>query len=133
MTYAAIYTAIEITVRGVLGSTPVQLANQYIDTSNSTEWARITHLPAAASPATLGSGGQNDRPGLTQVDVFRTAGTGPGTLPDDIVATFPHGLTYSTTGGDVYGLLAYRDGGSLVEDGWWMERVVIQWRGLTAY
>ncbi|MDP4299927.1 phage tail terminator-like protein [Leptothrix discophora] len=131
MSYAAIYQSIEATVKTALGTTPLQLPNTFINTQGVAVFARITHLPAAAFAATLGTTGQNSRPGLSQVDVFVRAGTGSTALPDTIVSAFGRSTQYTYADGSVYELLAYRDVGSAVEDGYWQERVVIQWKAIT--
>lgn len=138
MTYQAIYDALEGAVTTALAGIPLQTPNTYIDPRAISEFARITHLPATAAVATLGTTGQNFRPGLTQIDIFTRAGSGNSTTPDSIVAAFPRGTQYTVTDGDVYEVLAYRDGGNLVEDssgnggGFWQERVIVTWSALTS-
>jgi hypothetical protein len=134
MTYATMYSAIETVITGAVGAAPVQLPNELVNIVNADSFVRVTHLPAAAMSATLGTSGQNFRPGITQVDVFIKAGTGASSIPDAIVAAFPRGLMVANDFGDLYQLIAHRDGGELDPDGeWWQERVVIQWKALTSF
>jgi len=131
MTYNEIYADIEATVAAALTGIPIQTPNQFIDTSESEVWARITHLPASARSASLGSGGQRFRPGMSQIDIFTKPGQGPSTYPDAVVSQFPKDLSYSIQSGEVYSLIAYRDADELVE-GWWMERVLVVWNSITS-
>lgn len=131
MTYQAIYTAIEGVITTAVGDKPIQLPNTIVDVSEAAEWVRITHLPARARQATLGSGGKNFRPGLTQVDVFWKPGDGTTALPDTIVEAFTRTTRFTTAEGEAFQLLAYRDGGDLVDGSFWQERVVVVWNALT--
>jgi Bacteriophage related domain of unknown function len=132
MTYQAIYTAIEAIVTTAIGETPIQLPNSILDISDAAEWVRVTHLPARPRQVTIGSGGMNFRPGMTQVDVFWKPGDGTTALPDTIVEAFTRATRITTPEGQAFQFIAYRDGGDLVDDAFWQERVLIVWNAITS-
>lgn len=134
MSYSAIFTAIDAIITATLPATlAIQRENEFIDATSNAPYARITHLPATPTVATLGTTGSYERPGLTQIDIFTRAGAGTTTYPDDLVAAFGRSVRLTTTGADTYELIARREGGSLVEDGWWQTSVIVAWRSLTSF
>lgn len=131
--YSDIYAAIEAQVLTVLDADGVQLPNTFIETGNRIWWARITHLPLTPSTATIGIGGLNQRDGITQVDIFTRPGAGRQPYADNVVGAFTRQTQFTLSDGSIYSTIAYHESGDLVQDGFWQDRVLVQWSGQVVF
>ena len=99
MRYADIQSAlIESWNNGNFGLTTI-----YSDRNGSptTDHARLRFIPAASTPATMGSDGTNEVTGIFQVDIMTRTGRGNGEAlesADSVCAAYPSGRRISYNG-----------------------------------
>lgn len=70
----------------------------------TTDHARLSFIPAANTPATMGDDGTNEVPGIFQADIMMRTGRGNGEIldvVDTVCAAFPSGRRVSYNGQQV--------------------------------
>lgn len=108
--------------------------NKKFTPTEGVPWARVTVLPARPSVVTLGSSGEDEHTGITQIDLFYPLDSGDGeilAMSDAIRTVFKAGTGMSYNGLSVTVLSCGRSGGRLV-DGLYNIILEIEWRCRTS-
>lgn len=81
---------------------PVEYANEDLETDQkSAVWLKVTNLNVRSNVATLGAKGEDNNPGILQIDVNVPRGTGTGEMLevlDQIGTAYPAGSTLQNGG-----------------------------------
>lgn len=104
--YGLIESTLFVAVRNLVAPRPVSYPTAELKPEEQAEdgWFAVHNLRGLSEPVTLGSKGEDNHPGVLQVDVHTasTLGTGPNLSLCDMIATaFPAGASLGYTGGQV--------------------------------
>lgn len=105
--YALIESTLFGVVRDMFPSAPISYPSAELaprERGTDSPWFALHNLRATSFPATLGDGGEDNHPGVLQVDVNVPIGKGSGealALCDTIASAFPAGRSLPYTGGQV--------------------------------
>ncbi|QDP52363.1 MAG: hypothetical protein Unbinned4162contig1001_63 [Prokaryotic dsDNA virus sp.] len=114
MSQLYITKALQDAVIAAAGSTPLELPQQTLNKSQKGGlWLKLTFIRGQSTVATLGDQGEDNAPGIAQIDVCYPKGKGEGEVlakVDDLVKLFPAGSSF-TYGGQWVKLLGVSAGG----------------------
>lgn len=103
MSYYEIERTLDKACRAAIGSFPIScLTNVITDTAAIDGfWFKLSNLRAESNVVTLGDKGEDNHPGIYQIDVSLPASQGEGPLlqkADELVKLFPAGTSFTSAG-----------------------------------
>lgn len=107
----------------------LQLENTNIDPQGKA-FSRATLIRTRPSQGSVGASGRDRHSGLLQVDLFVPLGTGTtaaNAIADEVISTFPRGLTLTSGALNLHVVRAYRETGGRLLDKFHQVPVSIEW------
>ncbi|QQM14076.1 putative tail compoletion protein [Vibrio phage pVco-14] len=103
MSYYEIERALDKAARAAIGQFPISCQSNVITDTAAIDhfWFKLTNLRAESNVATLGSKGEDNHPGVYQIDVNLCKHHGEGPLlqkVDELVKLFPAGSSFTSNG-----------------------------------
>lgn len=103
MSYYEIERALTKAARNAIGSFPISYMSNELSNTDSIEgfWFKLSNLRAQSNVATLGSTGEDNHPGVFQIDINLPKNQGEGPLlqkADELVKLFPAGSGFTSGG-----------------------------------
>lgn len=103
MSYLNIEKALTKAARSAIGKFPISCVSDEIANTDEIEgfWFKLSNLRAQSNVATMGSKGEDNHPGVFQIDINYPKNLGEGPLlqkADELVKLFPAGSSFTSGG-----------------------------------
>ena len=103
MSYLNIEKALTKAARSAIGKFPISCVSDEIANTDEIEgfWFKLSNLRAQSNVATMGSKGEDNHPGVFQIDINYPKNLGEGPLlqkADELVKLFPAGASFTSGG-----------------------------------
>lgn len=103
MSYYEIERALSKAARAAIGKFPISCTSDELSDTDAIEgfWFKLSNLRAQSNVATLGSTGEDNHPGVFQIDINLPKNQGEGPLlqkADELAKLFPAGSSFTSGG-----------------------------------
>ncbi|USL90036.1 hypothetical protein [Vibrio phage vB_VpaS_CHI] len=103
MSYYEIERALTKAAKSAIGAFPISYPSDELSNTDAIEgfWFKVSNLRALSNVATLGSKGEDNHPGVFQIDINLPKSKGEGPLlqkADELVKLFPAGSGFTSNG-----------------------------------
>lgn len=134
MSYASAQLAVEAALATALGTLPVQWPNGPALAPNNEAYAEVFHLPGRSAVDTLGTGGRDLVPGITQINYYvplETGNNNGAAIVDTLRAAFVAGH-WLTNNGQAVLVRNCGPGPSRKDGNYFLAIIDIQWEARIA-